>query len=128
MIAILLATLAANTAGTLFAGCEGCGTHRSTDDGANWQWVGAFGNVVHQFIVDVSGRLYVATAFGICRSTNNGTTWVAIVPPYYSYSNITSVAVGTSLGYGYIGLNYSMRREKTHESSGDWSDAHRPPR
>jgi len=76
---VILLSVAAD--GSMIAGTEGDGLHRSTDGGSTWQSMIVGSNMeVPRSVRTAGGNNLLATADGgvIYRSTDNGVTWVGI--------------------------------------------------
>jgi uncharacterized repeat protein (TIGR01451 family) len=71
----------ATTAGVIYAGTEGAGLFKSTDQGANWNPIRyGYANLilsVRAILLDpvTPSTVYIATGFGVSKSTDSGTTW-----------------------------------------------------
>jgi ligand-binding sensor domain-containing protein len=63
--------------GVIFAGTEGGGIYRSTNDGATWLTANAdlSISVVQAFGRNSSGHIFAGTTGGVFRSTNTGDSW-----------------------------------------------------
>ena len=75
--------LAINSSGDIFAGTDGSGVYRSTDNGNNWIQANnnnlSFSNVYSIAIDNSSGDIFAGTyGSGVFRSTDNGNNWTQI--------------------------------------------------
>src|SRR5438046_8385482 len=74
-----VATLVTNANGFVFAGTQGGGVFRSSDNGATWTPVntGLTSTDIHALATNSAGDLFAGTFGGAFRSTDNGDTWTS---------------------------------------------------
>jgi photosystem II stability/assembly factor-like uncharacterized protein len=80
----------------LYAGLEGQGAFRSTDNGASWTYAGLTGQNVNSLAVSPTSAstIWAATSRGVQRSDNGGVTWVTQLT--FFNDTPTTVAVAPS--------------------------------
>lgn len=78
----------------LYAGLEGQGAFRSTDNGASWTYAGLTGQNVNSLAVSPTSAstIWAATSRGVQRSDNGGVTWVAQLTFYNDTPTAVAVA------------------------------------
>ena len=97
-----ITSLAINSSGDIFAGTEGGGAFRSTDNGENWvqinQGLTSEGLYVRSLAVNSNDDIFAGTFEGVFRSTDNGENWVQINQGLYNYMNVYSLAINSNGG------------------------------
>lgn len=86
-------SLAAAPDGSLYVNVHVGGIVRSADGGASWAPTIDVDADVHQVIVSPTGEILAATAYGLARSRNGGTTWTFVTEGLHAdYSRAVAVA------------------------------------
>ena len=92
----IVSSLAINSTSHIFAGTEGSGVFRSTDNGDNWVQIGLTNKFVQAFSINSSGHIFAGTAEnGVFRSTDNGNSWTQISTGI-SNINVQSLAINSA--------------------------------
>jgi photosystem II stability/assembly factor-like uncharacterized protein len=72
-------SLAVNFRGEIFAGTDGGGVFRSTDNGSTWTQTGLKNIEVRSLAINSAGHLFAGTiGGGVYRSTDNGKNWIEV--------------------------------------------------
>ena len=72
-------SLAINAGGDIFAGTEGSGVFRSTDNGDNWTQTGLGSIDIRSLAINSVDVIFAGTSLGVVfRSTDNGDSWTEI--------------------------------------------------
>ncbi len=76
----IVRALAVNANGHIFAGLEGGGVFRSTDNGISWEPKdsGVTNKFVYALAVNANGVVFAGTERGLFRTRNNGTSWDSV--------------------------------------------------
>lgn len=91
-----IVSLCAGPAGELYALADQTGVYGSSDDGANWSWLGLARSGLQSIHADALGTLFVAAYGGILRSTGAG-SWEE---HFFTSGYVSSVAsLGTQSVY-----------------------------
>lgn len=116
----IVQALVVNASGDVFAGTQGGGVFRSTDQGTNWTGVNAgLTNLdVRSLAINPRGDLFAATGGGVFRSADNGARWT-VVNSGIKDLNVLSVATYSG-GIVFIGTqNGEIDRSTDH--GGSWT-------
>ena len=90
-------SLAVSPAGVVFAGTDGNGIFRSTDDGDNWSLLGPVDKKVQSIFIQTNGDILIGLGDefadgGIYRSADNGNTFDTLGIPEHP---VTSIAINS---------------------------------
>jgi len=88
----------------IFAGTDGLGIYRSTNNGGNWTSVnsGLTNPNVADLIV-LGNNIFAGTLAGVFRSTNNGDSWTAVNSGLTNLKAYTFIVSGTNIFTGTFG-------------------------
>ncbi|MCI0695966.1 T9SS type A sorting domain-containing protein [candidate division KSB1 bacterium] len=98
-----LQTLAINSLGHLFAGTNGNGVYRSTDNGNTWTQVGLENQQVYSLAFNARGHILAGVWNGIYLSKNNGDSWT-FESTGLSGSWFSSIALNPKNGHVFAGV------------------------
>ena len=102
----------------IFAGTNGGGVFRSTNNGDSWMAVntGLTNTFVFALAINASGHLFAGTsAGGVFRSTNNGDSWMAVNTGLTS-TNIRALTINAS-GHIFVGTSGGVFRSTNNGDS-----------
>jgi ligand-binding sensor domain-containing protein len=76
----IVGSLGIITNNTLFAGIDGGGNYRSTNNGDSWIAMnnGLADNYIRASAINSNGYIFAGTSNGVFYSTNNGDNWTAV--------------------------------------------------
>jgi ligand-binding sensor domain-containing protein len=96
---------AIDSTGNIFAGTDGGGIFRSTDDGENWTPVnmGLTNTSIWSFVVNSSGHIFAGTDGRFFRSIDNGTSWTPVNTGLIS-NRVNTFAINAN-GYIFAGTH-----------------------
>ena len=91
-------SLAINSNGDIFAGTDGDGVFRSSDNGDNWTQInaGLTNTKVRALAINSSGEIFVGTLSGVFRSTDNGDNWSPINTGLTQFDVVIAFAINSS--------------------------------
>ena len=94
-------SLAVNSSGDIFAGTQGSGIFRSTDNGENWIQLGLAEEWIQTMTCLPNGDILAGGSHGVYRSQNNGLTWEQIL---FIDTTVRALAFNAK-GYIFAGSN-----------------------
>lgn len=111
----------------LFAGLDGEGVFRSTDNGANWTEVNTGLNdlYINVLTVNSSGHIIAGTFDGVFISTNNGTNWTEISNGLTETDVNALIAVGSTLYAGAHAVVGGLVFRST-DNGANWTEVGKP--
>lgn len=120
-------TAFAASGSSIFAGTQGDGIFRSTDNGANWDAVntGVTNMFVNVLAVNASGNVFAGTFDGIFFTTNNGANWTEINTGLTETDINALIAVGTDLFAGAHAMSKGIVFRSTN-NGGQWTEVNAP--
>ena len=113
----IIYSLAINSSGHIFAGTDGYGVFRSTDNGVSWTQTSNY--EVHCLAINSSEHIFVGTTVGVFRSIDNGDNWTQINTglKYNGLIHIWSLAINSS---GYIFAATSEGFYRSTDNGDNW--------
>ena len=90
--------------GALIIGTESKGLWSTSDEGKNWQQLGAFEEPINNIIFskepDHSGDLLIMTSSALLRSTDSGASWTNCLPEKYTDWEMSALLTPLGIGPG----------------------------
>ena len=113
-------TITSNASGAVFAGTDGFGMIRSTDNGSTWLQIGFNSSNIKALASGTSGSIYAGfSPGGIYRSIDNGISWSAIGLTNYSVTGIIVIPADHVFAFTSNGFFHSSNLGNTWNAVND---------